>query len=91
MCGFPYDNNRVQVSSGATFSANSQNKNLKWTGLPWKNNRVHVSLGATLSANSQNRNLKRASIWRAKCVDFFRKMIGFRCRWVRRSARIRRT
>jgi hypothetical protein len=63
----------------------------KMCGSPYENDRVQVSLGATLSANSQNRNLKRASVWRAKCVNFLRKMIGFMCRWVRRSARIRRT
>ena len=98
MNGFPEENDRVHVSLGATLSANSQNRNLKRASV-WrakcvdflKNDRVQVSLGATLSANSQNRNLKRASVWRAKCVNFLRKMIGFMCRWVRRSARIRRT
>jgi hypothetical protein len=133
MCGFLQKNDRVQVYVGATLSANSQNRNLKWAsvwrakcvdflrtiigfrclwvrrsarirrtgtesghqhgtkmcGCPSENDRVQVSGGATLSANSQNRNLKWASVWRAKCVDFLRQMTGFRCLWVRRSARIR--
>jgi hypothetical protein len=60
-------------------------------GFPNENDRVQVSLGATLSANSQNRNLKGASIWRAECVDSLGEIIGFKCLWVRRSARFCRT
>ena len=75
---------RTGTSSGPQYGA-------KMCGFLQKNDRVQVYVGATLSANSQNRNLKWASVWRAKCVDFLRTIIGFRCLWVRRSARIRRT
>ena len=41
-----------------------------------------MSLGVTDGADSQNIDLKWASVWRAKCMEFLRKMIGFRCLWV---------
>jgi len=51
-------------------------------GCPDADNRVQVSLGVTHSAKSQKKDLNQASVWRAKCMDSIRKMIGFMCLWV---------
>ena len=41
MCEFPAENDRVHVSLGATLSANSQNRNLKWASI-WRARCVDV-------------------------------------------------
>ena len=46
---------------------------------PYESDRVRVSLGVTHSAKSQKNDLKYASVWRAKCMDSLRKMIGCMC------------
>ena len=48
-------------------------------GFPQENNTFHVSLGASDLADSQKWHLKLTSVWRAKCMDFLEKTIGFMC------------
>ena len=62
----------------------------KMYGFPKENDRFHVSLGARDLAQSQKLHLKLTSVWRARCMDFHGKMIGFRCLWGRRIWRNRR-
>ena len=49
----------------------------KMYGFPKENGRIHVTLGTADLAESQKWHLKLTSVWKAKCLDFVQKMIGF--------------
>ena len=49
-----------------------------------------VSLGAMDRALSQKEDPKLASVWKAKCMNVMKKIIGFWCLWVRGTAHFRR-
>ena len=53
----------------------------KMYGFLQENDRFHMSLGVTDLAAPQKLHLKLTSVWRAKCMDFLKKMIGFMCLW----------
>ena len=59
-------------------------------GLPGENDRVRVSLGMGNSAHSQKLYFKWATVCKAKCIGFRKKMGGFKCVRVRGTVRIRR-
>ena len=59
-------------------------------GFPKENKRFHVTLGATDLAESQKLHLKLTSVWKANCMDFLKKIMGFMLLWGRRIWRNRR-
>ena len=79
---FPVSSGMISKSYYSKMKQNTPNDTSSWLQYGEQNvwisigkNRFHVSLGAMDLGDSQKWHLKLTSVWKAKCMDFLKRMI----------------